>query len=247
MRPARALLPLLIACLLAGCGGDGPADTSTSATTGPASSPADADGKRFLVAALGDSITAGSPLWDPKPGVRAQVGPVLDEQSQYEYWAQQQSPAVDFRNCGVFGERTDQIALRLDECARGADALIIQGGINDVVQGRTVDATASDLRSMARRGVALGIPVALTEVLPWNNGHPAADSQIEAINQAMDRIGEQEDVAVLGFHQALDDPGEPGTMPANLTIDGDHPSVAGYRLLGEKVVAPFLRSIQPAG
>jgi lysophospholipase L1-like esterase len=41
-------------------------------------------------------------------------------------------------------------------------------------------------------------------------------------------------VELLPFHDALEDPAVPGTMRADLTIDGDHPSVAGYRLLGER-------------
>ena len=107
-----------------------------------------ADGK-VLVAALGDSITAGSPLWDPDPAVRDQIGPDLDEHSQFEYWASKADPALDFRNCGVFGERTDEIAQRLQECADGADALIIQGGINDIAQGLPPSSRAAgSLRGM---------------------------------------------------------------------------------------------------
>ena len=92
----------------------------------------------ILVAALGDSITAGSPLWDPDPQVREAIGSSLDERSQFEYWTSEADPSITFRNCGVFGERTDEIALRLGECADGADALIVQGGINDIAQGRPV-------------------------------------------------------------------------------------------------------------
>ena len=47
---------------------------------------------------------------------------------------QKADPKLEFRNCGVFGERTDEIAARLDQCADGADALIVQGGINDIAQ-----------------------------------------------------------------------------------------------------------------
>ena len=36
---------------------------------------------------------------------------------------------------GVYGERTDEIAQRLDECAAGAEVLVVQGGINDIAQG----------------------------------------------------------------------------------------------------------------
>jgi hypothetical protein len=45
-----------------------------------------------VVACLGDSITAGSPLWDPDPDVRARLGAALDERSQWEWWATLRDP-----------------------------------------------------------------------------------------------------------------------------------------------------------
>lgn len=216
----RLSLPALIVFLLVGCGGAGPV------TTG-----ADSDRGSTLVAALGDSITAGAPLWDPDPAIRAQIGAV-DERSQYEYWAARHDPALEFRNCGVSGERTDQIALRLDDCAAGADALVIEGGINDIAQGRPVVAAARDLQAIAERGKQLGLAVVIVELLPWNNGHPAADDEIARLNRLIHSIGRDLGIPVLRWHRALEDPERPGTMRPELTIDGDHPSVAGYRILG---------------
>src|SRR5207244_30707 len=115
--------------------------------------PATTSAHAVRVAALGDSITAGSPLWDPDRAVQLRMAEQLNPQSQYEYWAERRlGPRVRFRNCGVFGERTDQIARRLTRCARGAAVLVVQGGINDVAQGRPVAAAAADLRAMVRRG-----------------------------------------------------------------------------------------------
>jgi lysophospholipase L1-like esterase len=221
---------IVLVLLIGGCGGsDGQAPDSTQSTTA-------ADDGRVLVAALGDSITAGSPLWDPDPAVQDQIGPDLDSRSQFEYWASKADPALEFRNCGVFGERTDEIAQRLQKCAEGADALIIQGGINDIAQGLPVELAAEDLRGMVKAGKGIGIPVALVDVLPWNNGQPTAGKPIAELNQLIEGVGRDEGVPVFSFHDALDDPGSPGRMPADLTIDGDHPSVAGYRLLGDEVV-----------
>ena len=196
-----------------------------------------------LVAALGDSITSGSPGYDPDPAQRATLGFGADERSQYEYWAHHDEPGLRFRNCGVFGERTDEIAGRLDDCARGADALIVQGGVNDIAQGRPVAAAADDLRGIVARGEDAGLDVYLVDVLPWNNGHPAADRPIAELNRRIEAIGDDLSVPVIGFHDALADPDEPGTMRSALTADGDHPSVAGYRLLGELVA----RELAPRG
>jgi lysophospholipase L1-like esterase len=94
---------------------------------------------------------------------------------------------------------------------------------------------------MITRARPLGLRVAVTDVLPWNNGHPAADDAVEEVNRRIEAVAAAEGTPVLGFHDALESRSEPGTMPGRLTIDGDHPSVAGYRLLGERVVAPYLR------
>ena len=136
----------------------------------------------IVVACLGDSITAGSPLWDPDPGVRARIGAVLDERSQWQWWAARRSSTLDLRNHGVYGERTDQIAARLDEAVDGADVLIVQGGINDVVQKRAVEEAARNLADMVEQGRRLGLSVALVDVLPWNNGDSRAADEIARLN-----------------------------------------------------------------
>jgi lysophospholipase L1-like esterase len=134
----------------------------------------------------------------------------------------------------VFGETTAQIAHRLDRCARGAQVLIVQGGINDVYRSIPVERSAANLRAMVRRGRRLGLRVALTDVLPWNNGYPRYAAKIDRLNALIARVGRDEHVPVLPFFQTLEDPQRPGRMRAELTADGDHPSVAGYRLLGER-------------
>jgi len=191
-----------------------------------------------LVAALGDSITAGSPLWDPDPSIRKRIGAELDPESQYEYWAGLRLPDVRFRNCGVFGERTDQIAARLDDCARGAEVLIVQGGINDIAARRRVSTAAGNLRRMVARGKELGLRVALVEVLPWNNGGAVAAKRIRGLNRLIGELARDERVPVFPWYERLEDPHAPGRMKGEWTIDGDHPSVKGYERLAATVELP---------
>jgi len=115
-----------------------------------------------IVACLGDSITAGSPLWDPDPDVRAGI-PAPDERSQWHWWAAQREPSLEFRNHGVYGERTDEIALRFAAAVEGAEAVVVQGGINDIAQGRPVETAAQNLAGMAQHARSLGLRVALVD------------------------------------------------------------------------------------
>jgi lysophospholipase L1-like esterase len=190
------------------------------------------------VVALGDSITAGSPLWDPDPAVRARIGPALDERSQWEWWAARAWGGFELRNRGVYGERAEEIEQRLEACVAGIDAVVVQGGINDVAQGRPVEDAAAALRRMVRRGVELGVGVALADVLPWNNGWPGAEPAIRRLNELVHAICREESVPVLPFHATLEDPDRPGRMREEWTDDGDHPSVEGYRRLGELAFRP---------
>jgi len=112
--------------------------------------------------------------------------------------------------------------------------LIVQGGINDIAQGYRVDLAAANLRAMVRRGKALGPRVAIADVLPWNNGWPDAEPQIRELNALVAEIAREEHIVLLPFHDTLEDPDRPGRMGDEwVHADGDHPSVAGYRRLGE--------------
>jgi lysophospholipase L1-like esterase len=181
--------------------------------------------RSLVVAALGDSITEGSP---GLPG--------------WDVWAACADPRLRIHNCGIYGQRTDEIAARLEDCARGADILIVQGGINDIAQGRDVDAAAANLRVMVRRGKELEARVVLVDVLPWNNGWPGAEPKIRRLNELLVGVAHDEGVPLLSFHDALEDPGRPGRMREEWTIEGDHPNEEGYRRLAEVVLGELQKT-----
>jgi lysophospholipase L1-like esterase len=85
-----------------------------------------------------------------------------------------------------------------------------------------------------RRGKELVPSVAIADVLPWNNGWPEAEPRIRRLNELIEETARDEGVPLLPFHDTLEDPARPGRMGAEWThADGEHPSVAGYRRLGE--------------
>lgn len=240
----RRLGILAVTLLLAGCGGDNSGGDTIGGTTTPAATtvatnptPRPVSGD-VLVAALGDSITAGSPIYDPDPAVRDRIGTAVDPRSQYEYWYHATHPRYRFRNCGIFGQRTDEIAQRLQACAKGAQVLVVQGGINDIAQGRPVTDAADDIASMLREGKRLGLKVVTVEVLPWNNGYPQAAPLITQLNGLIRAAAKAQDVPVARWFGTLEDPSASGRMRKDLTIDGDHPSVAGYKRLAEALPLP---------
>src|SRR5215471_8050383 len=161
----------------------------------------------IVVAVAGDSISAGSPLWDPDPRARAWI-PAPDERSQWQWWAAQADPRLEFRTTAVYGDRTDQIAGRLDRILDGADVLVVQGGINDVVQRRPVEEAALNIVAMLERGRAAGLAVAVTDVLPWNNGDGRAAADIGRLNELIGRLN----TTLLPFHDTLADPADPTRM-----------------------------------
>jgi lysophospholipase L1-like esterase len=178
---------------------------------------------RLVVACLGDSITEGSPYWDSRRRIGNPMG-------QWEHWAALRHPELELRNFGIWGERTDEIAARLDDAAAGADVLVVQGGINDIAQDRSVDVAEANLRAMVERAQEVELRVLVCDVLPWNNGWPEAEAPIRELNDRIGAFG----VPLLPFHDTLEDPERPGRMKAEWThADGDHPSIAGYRRLGE--------------
>ncbi len=177
-----------------------------------------------VVAVVGDSISAGSPLWDPDPVVRARI-PAPDERSQWQWWAAEADPTLEFRTSAVYGERTDEIARRLDLVLGGADVLVVQGGINDIVKGCSVDDAARNLEAMLERGRDAGLSLAVADVLPWSAGDARAAREIAYLNELIHAF---DGVTQLPFHDTLAQAG------FEWSDDGDHPPVAGHLLLGER-------------
>jgi lysophospholipase L1-like esterase len=135
------------------------------------------------IVALGDSTTAGTPLFlSPVESPPEGSGEV---ESQFTYWLMRAHPDWRVLNCGVNGERTDQIAARFDRDVLAHDprVVIILAGVNDVYQGHAPADITGRLREMYDRAARSAIPVVAGSIIPYNTATPAQNAAMHAVNR----------------------------------------------------------------
>ena len=192
----------------------------------------------MIIACLGDSTTAGTPLF--KSPIEAPPNGEGDERSQFAYWLQAAHPDWQPLNRGVNGERTDQIAARFDRdvLAHSPDVVVVIAGVNDVYQGRRASVVIEQLTSIYARARVAGIPVVAGTIVPYNTAGPAENAEMHAVNTWI--LTQAEDypfviaVDTRAAVAAADDPDRLAGSP-----DGLHPDIDGYRRMAE-ALAPAI-------
>ena len=112
--------------------------------------------------------------------------------------------------------------------------LVVQGGINDIAQGRDVEPAAENLRGARPQRQGAGPLGSRSRTsCPGTTAGPRAEAPINRLNGLIRELAAAEDVPVLPFYETLESPDAPGRMRDEWTSDGDHPSIEGYRRLGE--------------
>jgi lysophospholipase L1-like esterase len=149
-------------------------------------------------------------------------------------------PAWRVLNRGVDGERSDQILDRFDRDVVNATpaAVVIIAGVNDVYQGRPASEAISNLARMYQRAKEAGISVVAGTIVPYNTATPAQNAAMREINDWI-RATRDSDVLVADTRAAvaaLDNPDRLASSPDNL-----HPSVEGYRRMGEAIARVLAR------
>jgi lysophospholipase L1-like esterase len=190
--------------------------------------------KPLRIIALGDSTTAGTPGWESP--IESPPTGSGDERSQYAYWLMQAHPDWEVLNCGVNGERSDEIARRFgrDVIDAGADVVIIIAGVNDVYQGRAVDHVARNLRLMYDRANAAGLRVVAGTIVPYNTATPEQNRRMREINAWIAREAAQDpNVTFVDTRRAVASPGDPDRLADS--PDSLHPSVEGYRSMARAI------------
>jgi membrane dipeptidase len=195
-----------------------------------------------VIVALGDSTTAGTPLF--MSPIEAPPTGSGNEQSQFAYWLMQQQPEWSVLNRGVNGERSDQIAARFDRdvLGNGPAAVIIIAGVNDVYQGRPVDHVLAQLRGMYDRAAGAGIPVIAGSIVPYNTATAEQNRKMHEINAWIAAQAERDrNIIAVDTRQAVSAPGDGDRLSGS--PDGLHPDVQGYRSMADALRPALTRAL----
>ena len=197
----------------------------------------------LTIVALGDSTTAGTPLF--KSPIEAPPSGDGNQESQFAYWLMHRHPGWTILNRGVNGERTDQIAARFerDVVAAKPAVVIILAGVNDVYQGRTVAYVTGQLRAMYDRAAAAGIPVVAGSIVPYNTASAEQNAAMRDINKWIAAEADRDPrIEFADTRAAVAAPGQPDRLSGS--PDGLHPDVAGYRKMAEALEPAILRGLR---
>lgn len=195
----------------------------------------------MVIVALGDSTTAGTPLFESP--LEAPPNGRGDERSQYAYWLMARHPDWRVLNRGVNGERSDQIAARFDRDVVGAQpaAVVILAGVNDIYQGKPATAVTAQLRAMYDRAAAAHIPVVAGSILPYNTATAAQNDAMHAVNAWIAAQAAQDPrVRFVDTRAAVSAAGDRDRLSGS--PDGLHPDVDAYHRMAD-AIEPVLREL----
>jgi lysophospholipase L1-like esterase len=194
----------------------------------------------ITIVALGDSTTAGTPLF--RSPIEAPPAGRGDERSQYAYWLMRAHPDWQVLNRGVNGERSDQIAARFerDVLAHRPAVVIVIAGVNDVYQGRPVAHVTSQLGAMYDRASSARIPVVAGSIVPYNTATAAQNAAMREINAWI--AAETAKDANVTFADTRRVAAAPDNLDRLLgSPDGLHPDIDGYRRMAEALEPAIVR------
>ena len=195
----------------------------------------------MTIVCLGDSTTAGTPLF--KSPVETPPDGEGDERSQFVYWLRQLHPDWRFLNCGVNGERTDQVAARFDRDVLGnrPDALILIAGVNDVYQGRGADEVTRNLQAIYERARTEKIPLIAGSIVPYNTATGDQNQRMHSVNDWIRRAANRgSGISFVDTRAATAAPENPDQLAGS--PDGLHPDIEGYKRMAE-ALAPALKRV----
>jgi lysophospholipase L1-like esterase len=155
-------------------------------------------------------------------------------------------------NRGISGQTTPQMLIRFrqDVIALKPEVVVILAGTNDIAGNTgpsTLEMIVDNISSMAELARVHGIKVIICSVLPaydypWKPGLKPYE-KIPALNIMLKKYADDNGFLYLDYFSAMVD--EQNGMKKELTYDGVHPTLAGYKVmepLVEDAIARVLKS-----
>jgi len=181
------------------------------------------------IVCLGDSLTYGYPY-----------GP-------HASWVKHLSKdcGLKISNSGVNGNTMEDMSARFekDVLAKKPETLVILGGTNDACQEEvSCSMTILYLEQMIARArdnkisPVIGLPIPIDDF--------RINSKLDRLSREYLLISSKFEIPVLDFRVPFIDP-DTARIKDNLYLDGVHPNLEGYRVMGE-TAASFFRSFSRA-
>ena len=158
-----------------------------------------------------------------------------------ELWGRRWSdsfPGKPYINRGISGQTSPQMVLRFhqDVVDLHPSVVVILAGTNDIAEKTgpmTPEMTLDDFRAMVEMARANGIKVVIGSIPPsgdfyWNKGLQPAP-KIRALNQRLEAYCRSEGIVWVDYYTPLAD--ESGAMKDGMSLDGTHPTPAGYAIM----------------
>jgi lysophospholipase L1-like esterase len=143
-------------------------------------------------------------------------------------------------NRGIGGQTTSQLLLRLraDALALHPEAVVLEGGANDMRLGFSPAEIRDNLLTMGELAELHGAAVFITMMTPTCDCFRPLSGlrtveRIHELNGLLAAMCKEHHWALIDFNTPLAD--KEGHMRRELTVDGVHPNDKGYALLGPLV------------
>ena len=184
---------------------------------------------------FGDSLTAGTPGYDPEHGWG-------DPKSQYGYWIREYAADdgwgnISFHNEGVPGELARWMPNRLNHLLQNSSYryAIILGGSNDIGWQDTPGQIIEYLKALWRIAREKDIEVIACTVPPITTAYPSIQSSQLMLNHLIsENVTEIEGVHIADIYSALSN--QDGLLKFEYDSgDGLHLSIEGYKRMGEEI------------
>jgi lysophospholipase L1-like esterase len=159
-------------------------------------------------------------------------------------------PGKPYVNRGISGQTSAQMVVRFhqDVVDLHPAVVVILAGTNDVAENTgpmTEEMTLDDFRAMAEMAQANGVKVVICAIPPaadfsWRPGlGPAA--KIRSLNARLEAWCKAEGIVWVDYYTPLAD--ADGGMKPGLSLDGVHPTAAGYAIMAPLAEAGIQKAL----